>query len=350
VVIAIEKLQENVRITVRDHGSGIPEAFRSRIFEKFAQADGADARQKGGTGLGLSIVKQIVLRLGGNVGFSDAAGGGTIFYVDLPRLDRQDDAASGKKINGTRILLCEDDSYAADVMRDRFCREGFETDLAQTVSGAIAQSKTTAYSAILVDLQLLDGDGISLIQQLRAQPQYVDTPIIVVSSNPGRGHDDLRTSSLNILDWQNKPLDMPRLFKTLDASITRKERLRLRVLHLDGNPDVLGIVAQALNGEADVVSVATIDDARRALAASGFDLLVLALSLGDSSGLELLPELHKNGAEAIPIIVYSAQGENPIFAAKVEAALKKSRPSIDSLIAMLRKQVVPPFPNRPVER
>jgi DNA-binding response OmpR family regulator len=112
---------------------------------------------------------------------------------------------------------------------------------------------------------------------------------------------------------------------------------------------VLGIVAQALNGEADVVSVATVDDARRALAASGFDLLVLDISLGGSSGLELLPELHKNGAEAIPIIVYSAQGENPIFAAKVEAALKKSRPSIDSLIAMLRKQVAPPFPNRPVE-
>src|SRR5579859_3865725 len=49
-----------VRIAVEDQGRGIPEAFRDRIFQKFAQADTADNRQKGGTGLGLSIVKSIV--------------------------------------------------------------------------------------------------------------------------------------------------------------------------------------------------------------------------------------------------------------------------------------------------
>jgi PAS domain S-box-containing protein len=350
VVVSIENPGKHVRITVRDHGPGIPEDFRSRIFETFAQADGSDARQRGGTGLGLSIVKQIVLRLGGNVGFSDAPGGGTIFYVDLPRLDRQADAERSKKNDGARILLCEDDADAAGVICDRLCREGFATDLARTASGAIAQAATTVYSAILVDLQLPDGDGISLIQRLREQPQYSDTPIIVVSSNPGRGRDDLRTSSLNILDWLNKPLDMPRLFRALDPSIARKGYTRLRVLHLDDDPDVLGVVAQALNGDADVVSVATATDAQRALAASDFDLLVIDLSLDGRSGLELLPELHKSAGEAIPVIVYSAQGANPVCAEKVQAALKKSRPSIDSLIAILRKQVAVPNPNRPAER
>ena len=43
-----------------------------------------DARENGGWGLGLSIVKQIVTRLGGDVGFADAAGGGAIFYFELP--------------------------------------------------------------------------------------------------------------------------------------------------------------------------------------------------------------------------------------------------------------------------
>ncbi|HWP27015.1 MAG TPA: PAS domain S-box protein [Xanthobacteraceae bacterium] len=75
------------RIAVRDHGSGIPEKFKSRIFERFAQADSREAREKGGTGLGLSIVKQIMLRLGGEVNFESAPGGGTIFYVDLPRAE-----------------------------------------------------------------------------------------------------------------------------------------------------------------------------------------------------------------------------------------------------------------------
>jgi signal transduction histidine kinase len=69
---------------VRDHGPGIAADFKPRVFERFAQADGTDARLRGGTGLGLSIVKQIVDRLGGKVSFVDAPGGGTVFHVTLP--------------------------------------------------------------------------------------------------------------------------------------------------------------------------------------------------------------------------------------------------------------------------
>jgi signal transduction histidine kinase len=88
VVVAVERGDEKVRVSVRDHGSGIPPVFRPRIFKRFAQAHGAVSRQKGGTGLGLSIVKQIVTRLGGQVGFDDAPGGGTVFYFELPSRDR----------------------------------------------------------------------------------------------------------------------------------------------------------------------------------------------------------------------------------------------------------------------
>jgi PAS domain S-box-containing protein len=87
VLVAVEKNANDVRVTVRDHGSGIPDDFKLHIFEKFAQADATNTRQKGGTRLGLSIVKQIVERLGGNVGFEDATGGGAIFYVTLPAWD-----------------------------------------------------------------------------------------------------------------------------------------------------------------------------------------------------------------------------------------------------------------------
>jgi len=84
VVVAIESRGGKVLISVRDHGHGIPDEFKPRIFDKFAQADNSDARQQGGTGLGLSIVKQIVERLGGTVHFDDASGGGAIFRVELP--------------------------------------------------------------------------------------------------------------------------------------------------------------------------------------------------------------------------------------------------------------------------
>jgi PAS domain S-box-containing protein len=346
VVAAVENRGEHVRITVRDHGPGIPENFRSRIFEKFAQADGSNARQKGGTGLGLSIVKQIVTRLDGEVGFTDAVGGGTIFYVELPSLDfaGQVRAESSNKF-GARILLCEYDADAATVMRDRLGEEGFATDLAQTAAGAIAQATMEAYFAILVDLRLPGGDGISLIQQLRAQPQHGDTPIVVVSANSGRGGEDFRLSSLIVLDWLSKPLDIPRLMRTLRPPIARSGGMRLRVLHLDDDAGVLGIVAQALDVYAQVVSVATVEDARRALAASHFDLAVIDLALDSSSGLDLLPELNDSSGAAIPVIVYSAHGANPVCAMQVQAVLTKSRASIDSLIEILRRQAAPRAPD-----
>ncbi len=94
VVVGIEQRNGIIRVSVRDHGRGIPEEFKSRIFEKFAQADASDARKKGGAGLGLSIVRQIVTRLGGQVSFDNAPGGGAIFHVELPASEPEIETAS----------------------------------------------------------------------------------------------------------------------------------------------------------------------------------------------------------------------------------------------------------------
>ena len=87
VLVTIENRDKKTRVEVHDQGPGIPQEFRPRIFQRFAQADSAEVRKKGGTGLGLSIVKQIVIKLGGEVGFDAAPGGGTVFYFDLPRAE-----------------------------------------------------------------------------------------------------------------------------------------------------------------------------------------------------------------------------------------------------------------------
>lgn len=98
VVVAVERSGDGFRLSVRDHGQGIPAAFKSRIFQKFAQADSTPTRKTGGTGLGLSIVKEIVDRLGGKVAFADAPGGGTIFYLDLPSCGQARAAAPGTAV------------------------------------------------------------------------------------------------------------------------------------------------------------------------------------------------------------------------------------------------------------
>lgn len=86
VTLACSAVPEGVRLSVSDNGSGIPEAFRARVFEKFAQADSSDTRLKGGTGLGLAICRAIVAQHGGQIAFETEEGVGTTFHVTLPAL------------------------------------------------------------------------------------------------------------------------------------------------------------------------------------------------------------------------------------------------------------------------
>lgn len=341
VLVAVEKDGDVVRMSVRDHGPGIPADFKPHIFEKFAQADATNSRQKGGTGLGLSIVKQIVERLGGDVGFDEAPGGGTIFRVELPAWDH----AAGREIDleaepgAARLLLCEDDRETAIAMRERLRQAGFAADFAYTAAAAVMRAEETHYFAILVDLRLPDGDGIGLILRLRAQAQYRDTPIIVISGDSSRGRDDARSSRLNVLDWLNKPVDFEHLVRTLRMSIAREQGGSLRILHVDDDHDVLAAVAQALSTTADVVSVDSIEAARHALAADRIDLAVLDISLNPGSGLDLLPDLRDSRGDAIPVIIFSAQGAGLACDEQIQAAVAKSHASLENLVATVRDRL-----------
>ena len=84
IEVAVTRQDQLLRVSVTDHGPGVPEAFRARIFGKFAQADGSATRQNGGAGLGLSIAKAIVERHGGRIDYTSELDQGTTFFVDLP--------------------------------------------------------------------------------------------------------------------------------------------------------------------------------------------------------------------------------------------------------------------------
>ena len=342
VVVAIETRGDIVRISVRDHGNGIPEEFKQRIFQKFAQADATNARQKSGSGLGLSIVKQIVDRLDGAVGFEDAPGGGTIFYVDLPvwtrAVERQSQLSERSHF---RVLLCEDDPEVAIVLCERFIQDGFLADVAFTADDAIARVAAASYAAILVDLQLPEGDGIDLVRQLRAQPQVYNTLLVVLSTDLKQARDeDRRPTLLEILDWLETPIDIARLVRVFDRPIIRDRSKRPRVLHFDPDEKVLRTVAEALNVDAEVMSVRSIDEARRALAASRFDVAVLDVAQAAGSGFDLLHELRDREGDAIPLVVFSPKDENFAISSQVRTTLLKSRVSIDKLVATLRHRLM----------
>jgi PAS domain S-box-containing protein len=84
VEVRLQRRQGAYRVSVIDPGPGIPDEFKPRVFDRFAQADSSTSRNRGGTGLGLAICKMIIDKLGGNIDFESTPGLGTTFYFDLP--------------------------------------------------------------------------------------------------------------------------------------------------------------------------------------------------------------------------------------------------------------------------
>src|SRR5581483_5545571 len=86
VALAAEEEDGFVELHVRDGGSGFPDEFRARAFDRFSRAD--EARSRGGSGLGLSIVELVARAHGGSAGARNDASGGADVWISLPRASR----------------------------------------------------------------------------------------------------------------------------------------------------------------------------------------------------------------------------------------------------------------------
>jgi signal transduction histidine kinase len=86
LALSVAERDATVVLAVEDDGSGIPEADRERVFERFVRLDGARARDDGGSGLGLAIVAELVAAHGGTVVAAAGPLGGARVEVTFPRL------------------------------------------------------------------------------------------------------------------------------------------------------------------------------------------------------------------------------------------------------------------------
>lgn len=84
VAITLRRGEGTLRVEILDHGPGVPENVRERIFQRFTQAEDETSRKRRGTGLGLSIAKAIIERLGGSIGYHPRPEGGSCFWFELP--------------------------------------------------------------------------------------------------------------------------------------------------------------------------------------------------------------------------------------------------------------------------
>lgn len=92
IVVDISGRNGSVVVCVRDTGPGVPEEFRSRLFEKFARADKKKSRSVGGTGLGLSIVRGLAERNRGDAWYEPERPTGSRFCFRLPVASSTDEA------------------------------------------------------------------------------------------------------------------------------------------------------------------------------------------------------------------------------------------------------------------
>ncbi len=209
VELRIENLYNSVRVTVIDKGPGIPDEFRSRIFQKFSQADSSDSRQKGGTGLGLAICKEIIERMGGRVGFFSEVGKGSQFYFEIPFEENtlyQPPVNNQRTATGERLLVIEDDPEVAELFATMLRTQNYRVDIAYSGQNALERLALYAYKALTMDIQLPDMSGIELIRQLRSDASTMHIPIIVISANlDSERVINSRTAMFSDVQWLQKP-------------------------------------------------------------------------------------------------------------------------------------------------
>ena len=84
VQVAVSSANGKHRLEVIDHGEGIPEMMRDKVFDRFYRADSSRNRETGGSGLGLAIAKSIVNAHEGQIWIEETEGGGATFVIELP--------------------------------------------------------------------------------------------------------------------------------------------------------------------------------------------------------------------------------------------------------------------------
>ena len=328
IIVAIAETNASVRVSVSNTGREISPEFKTRIFQKFSQADSSATRGKGGTGLGLNISKTIIEKLGGTLDFVSEQNKGTTFYFDLPvsyeaSVPVMDNAPILQHSTG-RLLVCEDDQDQSDYLKLLLESAGFIADVAPTVAAAKALLVQHDYKAILLDLILPDQDGIAFIRELRADERTSALPIIVISVIAQTGRALLSGDAVSVADWMDKPIDFTKLLTAINRLKTKSTTSTPHILHIEDNVDMQDVVGILLEKRAIVDAANTLQQAKKMLEEKNYDLVILDLLLPDGNGIEILPLLAKY---RVPVLVFSNMQLNDDYAKFVSQALIKSNSS-----------------------
>jgi signal transduction histidine kinase len=258
IEVKLRKLEEQVELTVRDTGVGIPPEELPKVFERFHRVPISRGRTQEGSGIGLALVRELVKLHGGSVMVASTVGEGTLFIVSLPRgknhlpQDRinamrtttstslgaapfvsealrwlphasgaqEATIGTGRLENGDEkryILLADDNAdmrdYVSRLLSDRY--EVLAVADGQAAWNAIQER---APELVLSDVMMPVLDGFELLRRIRANPATRETPVVLLSARAG---EEARIEGLEASadDYIVKPFSARELLATVDAHI-----------------------------------------------------------------------------------------------------------------------------------
>jgi histidine kinase len=193
VLLGCRRVPGAVRVEVWDTGVGIPENKRAAIFEEFARLDNGIRHDRRSAGLGLSIVERTARLLEHPLALRSWPGHGSVFSITVPLAQAAapvvaqaaPKAAASSPLQGTRVWCVDDDAQTREAMRLLLGSWGCSVQVAEDGAALAELAQAPAPDLILLDLQLGQDHGLTLLAQLTAHwPER--PPVIVISGQSDR--------------------------------------------------------------------------------------------------------------------------------------------------------------------
>lgn len=184
-----EGAQELYRFEVHDSGIGIPEAEREKIFERYFQATNSRLGERG-TGLGLSIAREIVERMGGQMGCQSETDKGSTFWFTLSLPECREPAELPPQSLGStapplerRILVAEDNPVLAHILTQQLRRLNQRVTVVSNGALAVDEFHPDNYDVAILDARMPVLDGITACRELRQRYPSDTRPIYILTAD-----------------------------------------------------------------------------------------------------------------------------------------------------------------------